>query len=121
LNHADLEHLAPQGCWGSILYDKTKRVIRPPPYFLEQLHDAKSIMTRDKDSGNRVIIALFLIAAIKIARQEFDMPRLVLHSDVEVKGETIPDVGLIDGVLDFVTATVTGQRNLGDFSGIFIH
>ena len=72
-----------------------------------------SIITRDKEAGNRVIIAHFLITAIKIARQEFNMPRLALHSEVDVKGETIPEVGLIHGILDFVAASVTGQGSFG--------
>lgn len=80
-----------------------------------------SILTRDKEAGNRVIIALYLIAAIKLGRAEFNIPRLALHLEVEVKGETIPNVGFIHGVLDFVAAKVTGQGNLGDFSSIYIH
>jgi hypothetical protein len=82
---------------------------------LQHLRDAMAIMTRDKEAGNRVIIAEFLIAAIKIARQEFNMPRLALHSEVDVKGETIPEVGFIHGVLDFVAAQVTGEGSLGMF------
>jgi hypothetical protein len=106
---------------GSIQYDKTNRIVNPPPYFLEQIHDANSIITRDKEAGNRVIIALFLIAAIKVARREFNMPRLALHSEVEVKGESISGVGVIHGILDFVVANVTGHGSLGDFSSIYIH
>jgi hypothetical protein len=80
-----------------------------------------SIVTRDREAGNRVIIALYLVAAIKLARTEFNLPRLALHSEVEVKGETIPNVGFLHGVLDFVAANVTGQGNMGDFFSIYIH
>jgi hypothetical protein len=43
------------------------------------------------------------------------MPRLALHSEVDVKGEAIPEVGFIHGVFDFVTTKVTGEGTLGKY------
>ena len=59
--------------------------------------------------GGRVIIGHYLTYAIRLARKEFDLNRLVCSSEIDVAAEQIPNVGYLSGTLDFMIATTTGQ------------
>lgn len=105
--------MGPGGNVGKICYDNSQNPINPPDFFLTQLDILETTLTRDKEAGNRVIIAHYLTHAIKLARIEFDLKRLACSSEVDVPAEQIPDVGYLSGTLDFVIATIKGQGRVG--------
>ena len=95
--------------------------IEPPSYFHEYLYDALDIITRDKEAGSRLIIAHYLLCAIKAARRYHNLPRLGLHSEVELKGEDIAGVGFLHGVVDFLVASIKGTGSLSLYQQIWAH
>jgi hypothetical protein len=114
LETKDIEFLlGPGGNVGRICYDNSRNPINPPEFFLPQLDILETTLTRDKEAGNRVIIAHYLTHAIKLARKEFNLQRLACSSEVDVPAEQIPDVGYLSGTLDFVIATIKGQGRVG--------
>jgi hypothetical protein len=112
--------MGPGGYVGRICYDNSRNPINLPPYFHSQLDDFETTLTRDKEAGNRVIIAHYLTHAIKIARQQYKLNRIVCSSEVEVSGEQIPNVGHLSGTLDFVVGTIKGRGGLGSSDFISI-
>lgn len=85
----------------------------PKTYFLLQLNDLLTCVTRDKEIGARTIITHFLSHAVINARTMFNLPRLAFHQEVEVTPEEIPNIGSVSGLLEFCTATIKGQGVLG--------
>jgi hypothetical protein len=114
LEHKDIEDLmGPGGYIGRICYDNSRNPINLPQYFLSQLDDFETTLTRDKQAGNHVIIAHYLSHAIKIARQQYQLSRIACSSEVEVSAEQIPNVGYLSGTLDFAVGTIKGRGGLG--------
>ena len=114
LQTKDIKYLMGPGVRvGRICYDDSRNHIDPPDFFLPQLDIFETTLTRDHETGNRVIIAHYLTHAMKLARKEFGLNRLVCCSEVDVTAEQIPDIGYLDGTLDFVIATMAGKGRVG--------
>ena len=65
------------------------------------------------DAGCRPIIALFLAYAVNAARTWFNQERLSVHSEISVPNVRIPEVGLVGGKMDFMTAPVKNRAPMG--------
>jgi hypothetical protein len=63
----------------------------------------------------RPIIALFLSFAVNAARKLFKNERLTVHSEVPIPNVQILQVGLVEGTLDFMTASVIGEGPMSKF------
>ena len=114
LETKDIKYLmGPGGYVGRICYDNSRNPINAPDFFLRQLDILETTLTRDKETGNKVVIAHYLTHAIKLARKEFDLNRLACSSEVDVPAEQIPGIGYLSGTLDFVIATIKGQGRVG--------
>jgi hypothetical protein len=59
--------------------------------------------------GVRQIIGHFFADAVDIARDLFNMDRLVVHIEIEVPEVEIPRIGKIHGPLDYLTFPVNEQ------------
>lgn len=105
--------LRPVGRKGIIQYDETKNPITVPTYFHSQLEDFDRSLLRGKEAGNRVIIAHYISHAIKIAKKQFQLNKLVYDLEKEVTAEHIPNIGYLSGTLDFVIGLVEGDGSLG--------
>jgi hypothetical protein len=105
----DRMKLTPSGTLGEVHYNPSQDPIIPADYFYPQLLDYLSIISRAKESGCRIITAHYMTHAVKIARQKYELPRLVILSEHPVSGEYIPDVGVLSGVLDFTCGTTLGE------------
>ena len=106
--------MGPGGYVGEIRYDPTKFPINPMNFFLPQLDLLETTLTRDKEVGNRVLIAHYLCHSIKLCRRDFGLPRLACASEVDVSAEEIPDIGFLSGTLDFAIAKVKGHGRIGN-------
>lgn len=104
------------GTRGIIVFDSTKFSILPKSYFIPQLNDLLSTVTRDKGAAPRVIIAHYLCHAVLIARQLFDMRRLAYHHEYPVGAENVPGIGFLSENLDFMSARIKGEGPLGILS-----
>jgi hypothetical protein len=105
--------MGPGGHVGRICCDNCRNRINSPDFFLPQLDIFETTLTRDKEIDNRVIIAHYLTHAVKLARKEFGLNRLVCSYEIEAPEEQIPDIGYLASTLDLVIATMTGKRRVG--------
>jgi hypothetical protein len=99
---------------GEIHYDPSKFPITPMDFFLPQLELLETSLTRDKEAGNRVLIAHYLCHTTKLCRRDFGLPRLACASEVDIPAEEIPDIGFLSGTLDFAIAKVKGHGRIGN-------
>ena len=65
------------------------------------------------DAGCRPIISYFLAFAVDNARELFNYERLVVHSEIPIPSVQIPEVGLVGGTFDFMTAEIVGDAPMG--------
>jgi hypothetical protein len=79
-----------------------------PEEFFSGLDLLRDTLSREVEAGCRPVIAWYLAQAVRCARRIFGDPRLAVHSEVRVSSAPIPDVGLVGGTLDFLTADVEG-------------
>lgn len=86
-----------------------------PPEFLQSLEMLRNTLSRRMEAGCRPIIALFLAYAVHAARQWFHKERLSVHSKVSVPNVKIPNVGLVGGKMDFMTACVKDRAPMSIF------
>jgi hypothetical protein len=84
-----------------------------PDRFWEELYRCRSLLDRSMEQGCRSITVRFFEWAILLAREKFDIPRLVLFQQEEVPTTEIPGIGEVHGPLDFVTGTAAGTANMG--------
>lgn len=84
-----------------------------PDYFHTQLRDFTIITARDKEAGARLLIGHYMCHAVLLARREFGLHRLVLHSEFEIEAVDVPRLGLLTGTVDFTTSLVTGEGSVG--------
>jgi len=85
-----------------------------PQEFYVVLAVLRQTLSRQLEAGCRPIIANFLAFAVDRARKMFKRERLVVHSEVAIPNVQIPDVGLVGGTLDFMTADVIGMAPMGN-------
>jgi hypothetical protein len=109
LTTTDRYELAPSGTLGDIHYNPSQNKITPADYFYPQLLDYLSIVSREKESGCRIITAHYMTHAVKIARAQYELPRLIILSEHPISGEHVPNVGVLSGVLDFACGTTLGE------------
>jgi len=90
-----------------------------PNDFPEEFHFVLAVLrrtlSRQVEAGCRPIIAYFLSFAVDRAREMFKDERLVVHSEVPIPNVQIPEVGLVGGTLDFMTADIVGEAPMGSF------
>lgn len=86
------------------------------PEFFCILDIFRSTLSREFEAGCRPIIALFLSVAVSQARIVFNASRLAIHSECPIPPVHIPDVGLVGGKLDFMTAPVVGFGPMSKYS-----
>jgi hypothetical protein len=63
--------------------------------------------------GVRQIIGHFHAYAVDIARDLFDMERLVVHTEIDVPEVEIPRIGKVYGPLDYLTCRAGGYLPMG--------
>jgi hypothetical protein len=103
----------PSGIGGAIHYNPSMFSVTPPGYFHDQLYDLTTSATRDKEAGARLLIGHYLCHAVKLARQLFNLPRLVFHSEVDIEPQHVGDIGWLSGILDFAVSNVKGDGEIG--------
>ena len=84
-----------------------------PPYFLPMLRISRLVSSRRTEMGTRKIINLFLDVAVYIARIVFGENRLVIHHEWETQPTEIPEIGVVNGPLDYVTSRAAGRVDMG--------
>jgi hypothetical protein len=89
-----------------------------PDQFYEELRRCRSTFDRGMEQGCRTVVTRFFEWAIHLARDKFDMPRLVLFQEEEVEATQIPGVGEVYGPLDFITGLAAGQANMGEVASM---
>jgi len=89
------------------------------PEFFAILDTFRNTLSREFEAGCRPIIALFLSVAVKQARSQFGASRLAIHSEFPIPPVLIPEIGLVGGKLDFMTADVVGRGPMGKHSFIW--
>lgn len=105
--------LFPSSYGGNIKYDPTIFAVEPTHYFHLQLNDLIISAMRDKEAGCRLLIGHYICHAIKLAKQIFEMPRLVFHSEVDVEPQNVDQLGWLGGILDFAISTIKGHGSVG--------
>jgi len=105
--------MVPHGVGGEILFDTRRLPNEFPSDFFTVLSVLRKTLSREREAGCRPIIALFLGYAVLKARELFQQERLAVHSEVPIPAIQIPEVGLVEGTLDFLLAEVTGIADMG--------
>jgi hypothetical protein len=113
LTQADRDIIVPKGYAGKIHFNTFLLPTNFPDEFFTVLDILRGTLSREFDAGCHPIIATFLAFAVDSARRIFNNERLTIHSQVPVPNVQIPDVGLVGGTLDFMTARVIGEAPMG--------
>jgi hypothetical protein len=100
--------MLPKGLTGPINFNPQMLPREWPEEFFTGLNLLRDTLSREVEAGCRPVIAWYLAQAVGCARRIFGDPRLAVHSKVRVPSVPIPDVGLVGGTLDFLTADVEG-------------
>ena len=100
--------MLPKGLTGPVNFNLQKLPREWPEEFFTGLDLLRDTLSREVEAGCRPVIAWYLAQAVSRARGIFGDPRLAVHSEVRVPSVPIPDVGLVGGTLDFLTADVEG-------------
>ena len=103
----------PKGFAGGIHVNTSLLPTEFPVEFSVVLDVLRRTLSRQTEAGCRPIIANFLAFAVDAARKAFNNERLVVHSEVQIPNVQIPDVGLVGGKLDFMTACIIGDATMG--------
>lgn len=113
LTESDRDKMVPKGFAGEILINPSALPGDFPQEFYVVLSVLRQSLSRELDGGCRPIIATFLAFAVDRAREMFKRKRLVVHSEVSIPNVQIPEVGLVGGTLDFMTADIISQAPMG--------
>jgi|SRR5579859_6110529 len=105
--------MVPLGFSGKIHVNNSLLPQSFPPEFFLSLTVLRKTLSRHLEAGVRPIIALFLAYAVEAARQKFNKERLSVQSEVPFPTVQIPEVGLVGGNLDFLTADAQGFAPMG--------
>src|SRR5436305_11906240 len=114
LTKADQNKIDPKGYAGKIRINGNQLPKEYPSEISLVLSLLRRTLSREVEAGCRPIIALFLAAAVDRARLMFSNERLAVHSETPIPTIQIPDVGLVGGTLDFMTAKVIGEGPMGE-------
>jgi len=107
--------MVPRGYAGKINVNTTLLPTDFPAEFFPVLKILRRTISREVEAGCRPIIAYFLSFAVDAARTLFKNERLAIHSEIPIPNVQIPEVGLVGGTLDFMTARVIGEGPMGKF------
>ena len=107
--------MVPRGYGGKININTTLLPTDFPVEFSLVLKILRRTISREVEAGCRPIIAYFLSFAVDAARTLFKNERLTIHLEIPVPNVQIPEVGLVGGTLDFMTANVIGEGPMGKF------
>jgi len=84
-----------------------------PNDFWSSLKTLRHAFSRRMEIGVRQIIGHFLAYAVKIAQNRFkDAKRLVAHSEVDMPAVDIPEIGRVNGPLNYLTCYVAGSMSM---------
>ena len=118
LTKTDGEKIVPKGFAGQIHFNPTLLPAEFPIEFSVVLRVLRRTISRELEAGCRPIIANFLAFAVDAARKVFNDDRIAVHSEVQIPNVQIPEVGLVGGTIDFMTARVIGDAPMGTMFGI---
>lgn len=99
-------------CDHSVLASKLP-IERIPADFWRGLQTLRRTCSRTMEMGVRQIIGYFLAYAVDVARELFNMERLVVHSEIEIPVVDIPRIGKVHGPMDFLTCPAAGTAPMG--------
>jgi hypothetical protein len=91
-----------------------------PCEFIPVLEITRRVCSRRTEMGARNVINLFLNFAVYMARMVFAEERLVVHHDVQTDILDVPEVGLVHGPFDFLTARAYGDIPMGTYLNILL-
>ena len=114
LTNSDQDKMVPKGFAGKIRINLSAIPRDFPQEFYVLLAILRRTLSRELEGGCRPIIANFLALAVDRAREMFKQERLVVHSEVPIPNVQIPEVGLVGGTLDFMTADIIGKAPMGN-------
>ena len=86
---------------------------RIPTDFWLSLQTLRRTSSRSMEMGVRQIIGHFLAYAVDIARDLFNMKRLVVHTEIEIPAVEIPNIGKVQGPMDYLTCPAAGYLSMG--------
>jgi hypothetical protein len=109
----DGDRIVPKSYAGAIHFNLSPLPADVPTEFFHVLNVLRRTLSRQLEAGCRPIIAYFLAFAADSARQIFNNERLAVHSEIQIPNIQIPEVGLVGGTLDFMTARVIGDAPMG--------
>jgi len=84
-----------------------------PSCFLEMLNITRAVSARGLEAGCRKPANLFLDTAVHIARQIFDEKRLIITQEHPTGPVEVPEIGHVQGPLDYVTGRAAGGKDMG--------
>ena len=114
LTEDDQDKMVPNGFAGPIQINAAALPNNFPHQFHFSLDILRRTLSRNVEAGCRPIISYFLAYAVDKARELYNRERLVVHSEVPIPNIQIPEVGLVGGTLDFMTAEIIGQAPMGN-------
>jgi hypothetical protein len=100
--------MLPKGLHGPVNFNPQMLPREWPEEFFTGLDLLRGTLSRVVEAGCRPVIAWYLVHAVSCAQRIFGDPRLAVHSEVRVPSVPIPNIGLLGGTLDFLTADVEG-------------
>jgi hypothetical protein len=103
---------------GLLLQQIPDNVIPLP--FLPMLRMTRLVSARSTEMGTRKIINIFLDTAVYIARMVFAEERLVVDHEYETEPTDVPEIGVVGGPLDYVTARAAGKIDMGTCLNILL-
>ena len=80
----------------------------PCEYFFTLLSDLLSTIPIEKEVGTRLTISVFLSQAVFCAQDLLGIPELMLFPKTEISAETVPNIGVLSGIVDYTIAVVEG-------------
>jgi len=114
LTEDDEDKMVPKGFAGHIRVNSSAVPKNFPHEFHFGLNVLRRTLSRKTEAGCRPIISYFLAFAVDKARDLFSYERLVVHSEIPIPSVQIPEVGLVGGTLDFMTAEIVGDAPMGN-------
>jgi hypothetical protein len=109
--------MVPGGYAGKINVNNALLPREFPAEFYSVLKVLRRTISREIGAGCRPIIAYFLSFAVaRLCANIIQQWTAYVHSEIPIPNVQIPDVGLVGGTLDFMTASVIGEGPMSKFS-----
>jgi hypothetical protein len=84
-----------------------------PSCFLEMLQITRSVSARGLEARCRKHVNHFLDTAVYIARHIFGDERLIVAQEHPTGPVEVPEIGHVQGPLDYITGRAAGERDMG--------